>query len=298
MQKTILATNSARHLGLETGGIKIGRFPGGEVSLAIEGSLAGREVFIIGSTNAPSENLVEILLAIDTAGRLGASKITLIVPYFGYSRADREKFPGESVSAETVIKVLESVGGKDFKIKSVDIHSERVKNFFRVPFENIEVTNLLAEKFSGQVNLTVVAPDKGAILRAGEFAERLATDRIAVLQKERAKDGSVKIKGITGEIGERIVIVDDIVDTGGTILKSIEFLKTKKVEEIHLAVTHMVYAGGGWKTLAAHPLVKKIVTTNTIKSVDNLPDKFEVVDISKVILRKIGRQEVGRGDLD
>lgn len=286
MPKIILTTESAKHFGLPSAQMNIGRFPGGEVSLAIKENLKDAEVSVVGSTNAPAENLLEMVFAIDTAARLGAAKITAIIPYFAYLRADREKFPGDSVSAEAVAKMFEGVGGANFNIVSINIHSSRAKEFFKVPLTDIDATTLFEEKFTGLKDITIVAPDEGATPKARDFARRIGINSVAVLNKERAEDGSIEITGIMGAVGKKVLIIDDIIDSGATLLKACEFLKEKGVEEIYIAAVHMVWQGGGYQKLAKNDLIKKIYTTDTIAPPVSVPEKIEIIGIAP-ILQKI-----------
>lgn len=286
MQKVILTTESAKHFSLSSARMNIGRFPGGEVSLAIKEGLSGAEVFVVGSINAPAENLLEMVFAIDTAARLGAKKVTAVIPYFAYLRADREKFPGDSVSAGTIIKMLEAVGGPNFNIVSLNIHSPRAKEFFKVPFSDVDAEVLFEEKFIGLKDITIVGPDEGAGSRARDFARKIGINNIAILDKERAEDGSVKISGILGAVGKKVLIIDDIIDSGATLLKASEFLKEKGVNEIYIAAVHTVWRGEGFQKLAESDLVKKIYTTDTIAPPDNVPEKIEIISIAP-ILQKI-----------
>ncbi|HJY98219.1 MAG TPA: ribose-phosphate diphosphokinase [Patescibacteria group bacterium] len=279
MQKIVITTSSAKHFGLNSANAVFGRFSGGEVSLRIEDEVGGKELFIVGSTNAPAENIIELFFAIDTLNRLGAEKINIIIPYFAYSRADKEKFPGDSVSAETIAKIINTLGKNDSKVFSFDMHSPRDFEFFKIPFENVNTTSIFSDKFSNPSDFVVIAPDRGATARAQDLAKAIGSKNVSVLAKERQKDGSVVIKGIEGEVGKRVVVIDDIIDSGETILKGCEFLKERGASEIYVCSTHMVWKGGGYKKLADSDLIEKIFTTDTISPPENLPAKIEVTSI-------------------
>ncbi len=281
----ILTLSSAKHFGLTSGDIRIGSFSGGEVSLSIKEDVKGQDVFIVGSINAPAENLIELLFTIDTVNRLGAENVTVVIPYFGYSRAIKEKYPGESVSAETTAKLIDAVGGGNLKVISLDVHSNEISRFFK-SFENISTLDIFAERSTSFGDFTVVAPDKGAAERAKELAKKINCEKVAVVQKERAEDGSVTVKGIEGNVTDRVLMIDDIIDSGGTILKGAEFLKSRGASEIHIAVTHMVWQGGGYKILADSGLVTKIYTTDTINPPAFVPEKIEILSVAP-LLQKI-----------
>lgn len=285
MRKTILTTNSAKHFGIPAGEMQIGRFPGGEVSLSIKEDLRDSDVFLIGSTNAPAENLVELLLAVDTINRLQANSINVVIPYFGYSRADREKFLGDAVSANVMTKIFDAISKEKLKIYSLDIHSSRIKIFFKSQFLNIDTSELFVDKFLGLKNLTVVAPDKGAEERAKTLAGKINSGS-AVINKERTQTGGVVIKDIEGKVAEKALIFDDIIDSGGTILKAAELLKKLGVNEIYVAATHMVWRGGGYKLLSESQNINKVFTTDTIAPPAWVPEKIEIISVTPV-LKKI-----------
>ncbi len=287
MQKIILATNSSKHFGLENGRVEIGRFPDGEVSVVLREDVSGKEVFVIGSTEPPAENLMELLFIIHKVCNNGADKVTAIIPYFGYSRGDREAKKGEVVSAGAVSRAITAVGGKKLEVASIDLHSHEISGFFDIPFKEISLIANLASRFLEDEGLTIVAPDSGALARAEKFARVLGVKEVVSIQKERLSPDRVEIKEITGDVGKNVVIVDDMVQTGGTILEVAQKLKEKGAQKISVAATHMVYAAGGWKRLAESDLITKIVTTNTIAPPANLPNKFELIDIAPVLKETI-----------
>lgn len=292
MRKKILLTGSAKHFGINGAGIECNSFGGGEISLTIKepkNDLEGTEVFLIGSTNAPAENILEMLFAINALRRMGVSGISAVIPYFAYSRADKEKFPGESVSAEAVAKMLEAVGGSVLKVFSVDIHSERLRSFFNISFENIDASELFMGKFLGMPDLTVVGPDHGAKERAENFAKEINASGFATIDKERLEDGTVIVKGITGKVGKRVLMVDDIIDSAGTIIVGADFLKASGVDEIYVAATHTVWNSGGYLRLANSGLIKKVYTTNTIKPPSDVPGSFEVISVKPLLDKIINR---------
>ena len=283
MQKIIFSTNSSEHLSLDNGEIDINRFPDGEVRVVLSEDVAGREIVVIGSTEPPAENFLELSFTLHRIVADGARKITVIIPYFGYSRGDREAKAGEAVTAEAVSKMLVAVGGKNLEIIIIDPHSPKISGFFDIPFKEISLTKDLASRFPERKDLTVVAPDSGALARAGRFAKACGIDGVVNVVKERLAPDRVKIKEIRGEVGTSAVIVDDMVQTGETILKVAKELKEAGAQNISVAATHMVYCAGGWKRLADSELIDRVVTTNTIKPLDDLPTKFELINIASVL---------------
>lgn len=291
MDKIILATESSKHLKLDNADLETGRFPDGEVMVVLKENVKDQEVVVIGGTEPPSENLIELLLTLDTVNRHEAKKINLIIPYLGYGKSDREKVPGQPISARVLINLIESIGGPNLRITGIDIHSPAVEKFFSIPLIKISLMKELAKKFEGLENFEVVSPDEGGVERAKEFAGFLGKNEIVTILKNRLSPTSVKILEVDRDIsGKNIVIVDDIVQSGGTILEAAKVLKEKGAKDIYLAVTHMDYAGGGWKKLEESDLIEKIVTTNTIKPLDNLSSKFDVMDIASALSSAIFQQ--------
>lgn len=283
MQKIILSTNSAKHFGLDNGALHIGKFPDGEVSVVLNEEVKDKEIFVIGSTESPAENLIELTLLISKVYADGAGKVTAIIPYFGYSRGDREAKQGEVASAEAVSKMIQSVSGENFEMVFFDLHSKRIPVFFTCPVREISMATELSMKFSKEANLSIVAPDGGAVERAEKFAESLGISGIVKVEKKRKSEREVEIIGVQGDIGEKAVIVDDMIQTGGTVLEVAKMLKEKGVKEISVVATHMIYSAGGWKRLAQESLIKKVVITNSIRPPGALPEKFEIINIAAAL---------------
>jgi ribose-phosphate pyrophosphokinase len=277
----ILATNSSKHLGLANGVIQIGRFPDGEVSVVLKEDVKGKEVLIIGGTEPPSDNLMELLLSIDTVSRHGAKTVNVLIPYLGYGKSDREKVKGQPISSRVLINLIESIGGRSLNVTVLDIHSKKVEDFFTVPHKNVSLMKTLSAKYIKEKDFKIVSPDEGGIERAKEFAGFLGLNEIITIKKERLADSAVKILRVSGKVkGKNLIIVDDMVQSGGTIEEAVRVLKEKGAEKISLAVTHMVYSAGGWQKMADNVNIDRVVTTNTIKPLNNLPAKFEVVNIA------------------
>lgn len=283
MQKTVFATNSARHFGVENGKAEIGKFPDGEVSVVLKEDVKDREIFVIGSTEPLAENLIELTFLIHKVFADGAKKVTAVIPYFGYSRGDREAKSGEVASAKVIAKMIQSAAGENFEVVCFDLHSSLIPEFFSCPVKEISVVKELAEKFSGIDNLSIIAPDGGAIKRARRFAENLGINDIVRVEKKRISSEKVEITNVLGSVREKAVIVDDMVQTGGTIIETAKALTLRGAKEISVCVAHMVYSAGGWQKLADSAIISKVITTDTIAPPQRLPDKFEVVSIVPVL---------------
>ncbi|KKQ92479.1 MAG: Ribose-phosphate pyrophosphokinase [Candidatus Woesebacteria bacterium GW2011_GWA2_40_7] len=284
MKNIILATSNAKHLGLDNGDLIIGRFPDREVSVVLNEDVKNKNVVVIGSTEPPAENLVELLLSIDTVFHHGAKSITVVIPYLGYSKSDMEKVPGQSVSSRVLVNLIESIGGMKLKIIAVDLHSKRIVKFFKVPLRHISLIKELAERFKYLKNLSIVSPDEGGVNRAMEFAKYLGQKKIVRIRKNRISPTSVKILEVLGDVKDKnVVLVDDMVQSGGTTITATATLKENGAKNIYVASVHMDYSGGGWKKLEKSKLIKKVITSNSVKPPSHLPKKFEIIDIAPAL---------------
>lgn len=284
----VLATNSAKHFHLDNGALNIGGFPDGEIDVVLDENVEDKEVFIIGSTESPTDNLLELILLIDAVLQKGAKKITVLIPYFGYARSDNKDDKNEISSAKTIVKILESVGDKKCSFFVLDPHSENLKNYFHSPYIKMGLIRELANRFTGKENITVVAPDRGSKESAAQFAREIHSKNIVVVEKKRLQNSEVKLLSVSGNTTSKAIIVDDMVSSGNTILETAKMLKTKGAREIYVAVTHMVYTAGGWQKLAESPLIKRVLMTDSIPPPEKLPSKFEIVPIAAILKKIMG----------
>lgn len=284
MSKEILTTSSASHFGLGDG-LKFDRFPNGEVSVVLTTDVKNKDVMLVGSTGAPAENLVELFWSLETIVRNGARSVYLLIPNFGYAKSDKEKVKGQALGARALLSIFDGLGnGKLSSITSIDIHSQRVIDTSATPFINVSAMSLLAERFKDMSNLAIVSPDHGGKDRAMKFASFLGIKEIVVIEKNRVWNDPVKVVRINGEVGGRdCVIVDDRVESGDTVIAAATALRSKNARNIFVASVHMDYLGGGYLKLDSNHDISKIVTTNTTKPFDDLSNKFEVVDISRLL---------------
>jgi ribose-phosphate pyrophosphokinase len=285
----VFATNSAKHFHLDNGVLNIGRFPDGEISIALEENVKNKEVIVIGSTQSPTDNLLELILLMDAILQKGAKKITVLIPYFGYARSDNKSGLNEISNAKTIVKILESAGDKKCSFIVLDPHSKNLKSYFSSPYIKMGTIHELANKFTGNSDATVVAPDYGSKEGAAEFALEIHSKNIMVVEKKRLQNSEVKVVSVSGNTTSKAIIVDDMVSSGNTILEIAKMLKTKGAQDIYVAITHMIYTAGGWEKLAESPLIKRVFMTDTIAPPEKLPSKFEIVSIAP-ILEKIIKQ--------
>lgn len=280
----LLAERVAGELGRRLGSCTVERFPDGEVSVRLGESVRGREVFIVQPTSPPvNEHLVELLAFADACRRASAARVTAVVPYFGYSRSDKRQGARVSVTARMVADLLQTVGVAH--VITVDVHAPQVEGFFRVPFDNLSATALLAEALRGRLprGAVVVSPDAGRVTEATQFADSLGTE-VVVLQKRRTSGTETEVTHIVGDVRERAcLIIDDMISTGGTIAKSIEALTRAGARpEFVVAATHGLFVGEARRNLSSEA-VKEIVVTDTVAlDADSWPG-LRVVSVAPLV---------------
>ena len=261
----VLAQEIAAHLGAELGKASIGRFSDGEVTVEIQQNVRERDVFLVQSTCAPTnENLMELLIMTDALKRASASRITAVIPYFGYARQDRRpRSTRVPISAKVVANLLETVGVE--RVLTMDLHADQIQGFFDIPVDNIYASPVLLTdlKAKDYPNLVVVSPDVGGVVRARALAKQLGCD-LAIIDKRRPKANVSEVMHVIGEIdGRNCVIMDDMIDTAGTLVKAAEVLKERGAKSVYAYCTHAVFSGPAIERIKASAL-DEVVITNTI----------------------------------
>jgi ribose-phosphate pyrophosphokinase len=260
-----LAEAISRYVGVPLGRAEVGRFSDGEVQVEIRDNVRGGDVFVIQSTCTPTnDNLLELLLMLDALKRASAHRITAVIPYYGYARQDRKVAPRVPISAKLVADLITTAGAS--RVLTVDLHAGQIQGFFNVPVDNVYATppllQYLREKLAGRPT-TVIAPDAGGVERARAFAKRLDAN-LAIIDKRRVRPNEVAEMQIIGEIdGRTAVIVDDLVDTAGTLCAAAEAVRRAGAPLVIAAATHAVLSGPAIERLAASTL-DEIVVTDTI----------------------------------
>lgn len=289
-----LAEEICRYLNVPLGQADVSRFPDGEIKVKIEESVRGEDIFIIQSTCPPgSEYLMELLIMIDASKRASAGRITAVIPYYGYARQERKTQPREPITAKLVANLLVSAGAN--RVLTMDLHAGQIQGFFDIPVDQLEAVNILSnyfkEKDLGKV--VVVSPDVGGTARAREFSGRIKKP-IAIIDKYRSSFDDVEVLHIVGKVkGKTAIIVDDIIDTAGSIIRGSQALLDAGVEEVYICATHPVFAGPARERLEKslhNGLFKEIVVTNTIP-VDNnniLPG-IKVLSVAEIFAEAIYR---------
>ncbi len=268
----------------------IKRFSDGEVWVEINENVRGREVFVIQSTCPPvNDNLMELLIILDALRRASASKITAVVPYYGYARQDRKSAPRTPISAKLVANLL-TVAGAD-RVVTMDLHAGQIQGFFDIPVDNLYASPVLLryirENYGG--DLTIVSPDAGGVERARAFAKRLGC-HLAIIDKRRPSPNESEIMHVVGEIGNVAIIVDDMVDTAGTLTRAADALMKNGAKEVAAAVTHPVLSGNAIEKLKNSP-IKEVIVTDTIplKEEARRLEKITVLSVSELLAEAIKR---------
>jgi len=260
-----LAQEMAKSLGVELGKASVGRFSDGEVTVEVQQNVRARDVFVVQSTCAPTnENLMELLIMVDALKRASARRITAVIPYFGYARQDRRpRSMRVPISAKVVANLLETVGVE--RVLTMDLHADQIQGFFDIPVDNIYASPVLLSdlKSKAYADLVVVSPDVGGVVRARALAKQVGCD-LAIIDKRRPKANVSEVMHVIGEIdGRNCVIMDDMIDTAGTLVKAAEVLKERGAKRVFAYCTHPILSGPAVDRIANSQL-DEVVITNTI----------------------------------
>ncbi|MBS0594716.1 MAG: ribose-phosphate pyrophosphokinase [Proteobacteria bacterium] len=260
-----LAQEIASQLGVELGRALVGRFSDGEVRIEVQQNVRARDVFVIQSTCAPTnENLMELCFLVDALKRASARRITAVVPYFGYARQDRRpRSTRVPISAKVVANMLQTVGVE--RLLTMDLHADQIQGFFDIPVDNIYASPVLLSdlKTKNYPNLVVVSPDVGGVVRARALAKQLGCE-LAIIDKRRASPNESEVMHVIGEIdGRNCVIMDDMIDTAGTLVAAAEVLKQRGAKRVFAYCTHPVFSGPAIGRLKASQ-IDEVVISNTI----------------------------------
>ena len=260
-----LAQEITRHLRVPLGRAHVGRFSDGEVNVELMENVRGRDVFIVQPTNPPAENLMELLMMTDACRRASAKRITAVVPYFGYGRQDRRpRATRVSITAKLVANMIASAGVD--RLLTVDLHADQIQGFFDIPVDNVYASPVLLgdawkQKYK---NMIVVSPDVGGVVRARALAKRLDDADLAIIDKRRPRPNESKVMNIIGEVeGKTCVLVDDMVDTAGTLCQAAQALKDEGAIKVVAYITHPVLSGAAIERISKSVL-DELVVTDTI----------------------------------
>ena len=261
-----LAGDIAAHLGSTLGAADVGRFSDGEVTVEIKQNVRARDVFVVQSTCAPTnDNLMELLIMVDALKRASAERITAVIPYFGYARQDRRpRSTRVPISAKVVANMLQAVGVN--RVLTMDLHADQIQGFFDIPVDNIYASPVLLGDLTQKNydDLIVVSPDVGGVVRARALAKQLGCD-LAIIDKRRPKANVSEVMHVIGDIeGRNCVIMDDMIDTAGTLVKAAEVLKERGAKQVYAYCTHPIFSGPAIERIASGSALDEVVVTNTI----------------------------------
>jgi ribose-phosphate pyrophosphokinase len=282
-----LAEEIAAFLGQPLCEVTIRRFADGEIFVRIDENVRGQDVFIIQPTNPPAENLVELLLLMDAAKRASAARVTAVVPYYGYSRQDRKDQPRVAISAKLMANLITTAGAE--RVLGIDFHQHQLQGFFDIPVDHLFASPVFVQHYrqKGLKNLVVVAPDVGAAKMARSFAKRLDAS-LAIIDKRRPSANIAEVVNVVGEVADSdCLIVDDMIDTGGTMTEGVNALKRLGARDVYCCTSHALLSGPAVDRLSASPL-KELAVTNTIRLPEGKRfDRVTVLSVAPLLAKAI-----------
>jgi len=292
-----LAQRVAEYLGIELGKVDVKSFSDGEVCVEIEENVRGSDCFVLQPTCPPATNthIMELLIMIDALRRASARRITAVIPYFGYARQDRKVRPRMPISAKLMADLVVTAGTD--RVLCIDLHAGQIQGFFNIPVDNIYATPVLLQAIRERCNgsLCIISPDAGGVERARAYAKRLDA-RLAIIDKRREHANVAEVMHIIGDVkGETCIIVDDMVDTAGTLTEAVGALKAEGAAEVYAVVTHPVLSGPALKRIEESAL-KELVVTDTIPQslAGQKSSKIIVVSVAALLgeaIRRINSEE-------
>ena len=279
----------ADQLGLELGKAEVGTFSDGEIFVNIGETVRGSDVFVVQSTcNPVNNNIMELLIMIDAFKRASAGRITAVMPYFGYARQDRKAKARDPISAKLVADLIASAGAD--RVLTIDLHAAQIQGFFDMPVDHLYGAPLLAKYFKNKMdeNWVVVSPDVGSVGRARNFASRVNAS-LAIVDKRRPKANAIEVMNVIGDVKDKTcIMVDDMIDTAGTICQGAQALVNNGAKEVYACCTHGVLSGPAMERLIASP-IKQIVVLDTIDLPEHVRSnpKIKVLSVAKLIAKAI-----------
>ncbi|MGC5326797.1 ribose-phosphate diphosphokinase [Brevibacillus sp. SYSU BS000544] len=279
-----LSREIAEHIGLPLGNASAVRFSDGECQIKLNESVRGCDVFVIQPTSAPvNENLMELLVMVDALKRASAKSINVVIPYYGYARQDRKARARDPITAKLVANLIETAGAH--RLITMDLHATQIQGFFDIPVDHLLGVPILANYFSekGLKDIVVVSPDHGGVTRARKLAERLEAP-IAIIDKRRPEPNVAEVMNIVGNIeGKTAIIIDDIIDTAGTISLAASALVEAGARDVYACCTHPVLSGPAIERIANSKIRELVVTNSIPMTEDKLIDKIKVLSVAPII---------------
>ncbi len=287
-----LAEEICRYLKRPLGAADVRPFPDGESSVKIEENIRGHDVFLIQSTSSPASNVLDLLVMLDAIRRASPKRVTAVIPYFGYARQDRKDQPRVPITAKLMANLITTAGAE--RMLTMDLHSAQIQGFFDIPFDHLYASPVFVDHVKGRfpTDLIVVAPDIGSVKMARAYATRLHTP-LALIDKRRTRYDEVEVMNVIGDVdGKNVVIFDDIVSTGGTLVKAAAALKKRGALEIMACVTHAVFSDTVFDKINDSE-ISSLTVTNTIyqdpEAVGERTDKVEILSVANILGEAIHR---------
>jgi ribose-phosphate pyrophosphokinase len=282
-----LAEEISRHLGLELCRVTCTRFADGEIFVRLDENIRGADVFIVQPTNPPAENMLELLLLIDAARRASAARITVVMPYYGYSRQDRKDQPRVAIGAKLVANMVQAAGAD--RVLGIDFHQHQLQGFFDIPVDHLYARPVLVNHYRRKKlsDLVVVAPDVGAAKMARGFAKQLDA-AFAIIDKRRPKANVAEVLNVIGDVdGRACLLVDDMIDTAGTVTEAARALTKLGAREVYVCATHALLSGPARERLETAPIVEVTVTDTISISADRRFPSLHVLSVGELLAKAI-----------
>ncbi|MGF0039671.1 ribose-phosphate diphosphokinase [Peptoniphilaceae bacterium SGI.131] len=289
-----LAKAICQELGMPLGEIEINRFADGEIGVRVKETVRGRDIYLIQPTSNPvNDSLMEALIIVDALKRASAHHINLVIPYYGYARQDRKTRGREPITAKLVTDLIETSGAN--RVIAVDLHAGQIQGYFDIPFDHLTAKNIIADYFKKLIpedqkdSWKVVSPDLGGVTRARKLADLLGLE-IAIIEKNRPKPNVAEVVNIIGKFkGCNCIIIDDIIDTAGTITNAANALREHGAKKVYIAATHGVLSGPALERIENSVVEKCVITDSIYLPDERKTDKIEVLSIAKLIAETITR---------
>ncbi|HLQ97612.1 MAG TPA: ribose-phosphate diphosphokinase [Candidatus Dormibacteraeota bacterium] len=285
-----LAEEIAKHIGTTLGKSTVSMFSDGEIQINLEESIRGCDVYVVQSTSAPvNQHIMELLIMIDALKRASARSINIVMPYYGYARQDRKARPREPITAKLVANLLETAGAD--RAVTLDLHAPQIQGFFDMPIDHLQGVPILSDYFREKnlEDIVIVSPDHGGVTRARRMADRLQAP-LGIIDKRRPRPNVAEIMNIIGDVeGKTAILIDDIIDTAGTITLAAEALKERGAKEVYACCTHPVLSGPAVERIQ-NSVIKELIITNTIPLLEEKRiDKFTQLSVAPLLAEAIIR---------
>ncbi|MCK9478420.1 MAG: ribose-phosphate pyrophosphokinase [Firmicutes bacterium] len=288
-----LAQNIAKIVGVPLGNSKVQTFSDGEIGVNINETVRGSDVFVVQPTSNPvNEHLMELLILVDAFKRASAGRITAVIPYYGYARQDRKAKARDPISAKLVADLIVASGAD--RVLTMDLHASQIQGFFNIPVDHLLgvpiLTPYYAKKFINDLDdLVVVSPDLGSVTRARNFADRLNVP-LAIIDKRRPKANVAEVMNIIGDIKDKkIILVDDMIDTAGTLCQGAKALKERGAKQVFACATHAVLSGPAYERIQNSPIDELVLLDTVVIPADKKTDKITVLSVAPVFAEAIER---------